>query len=41
MSEYLRIGLIAVAVIVVTNHEFRQACKDRFNQLASKWNKLP
>ena len=41
MNETLRIGLLVVAAIIITNPEFRQACKDRFNQLISKWDKLP
>ena len=41
MSETFRIGLVVVAAIIITNPEFRQAVKDRFNQLMSKWNKFP
>ena len=41
MSEYLRIGLVVMAAIIVSNEEFRQAVKNRFKQLMSKWNKLP
>ena len=41
MSETLRIGLVVIAAIIITNAEFRLAVKARFNQLMRKWNILP
>ena len=40
MNETLKIGLLVIVAIIITNAEFRAAVKYRFTQLLRKWNIL-
>ena len=39
MNETLRIGLLVIAIIIITNPKFKESVKLRFDKLIRKWNK--
>ena len=41
MNETLKIGLLVIIAIIITNAEFRASVKYKFNQLMRKWNIIP
>ena len=39
MNETLRIGLLVIAIIIITNPKIKELVKLKYDKLIRKWNK--